>query len=93
MPITLTVPLDLPEIRVLANRMLEEGAVLIEMESTVRTAQCHRCGREIDRFYGFDRSGNDPGRSESHGEAGVHGPVGELRQRGGGGVAPRLRWW
>ncbi|NMQ18896.1 ISL3 family transposase [Candidatus Competibacter phosphatis] len=55
MPITLAVPLDLPDVRVLANRMLEEGTVLIEVESTVRTAQCHRCGRDIDRFHGFDR--------------------------------------
>ena len=93
MPITLAVPLDLPDVRVLANQMLEKSTVLIEVESTVRTAQRHRCGQEIDRFHGFDRSGNDPGRSESHGEAGVHGPVGGLRQRGGGGRCPRLRWW
>jgi transposase len=55
MPITLAVPLDLPDVRVLANRMLEDGTVLIEVESTVQTAQCHRCGRMIDRFHGFDR--------------------------------------
>ncbi len=55
MPMTLTVPLDLPDVRVLAHRMLENGTVLIEVESTVRTTQCHRCGRDIDRFHGFDR--------------------------------------
>ena len=55
MPITLAVPLDLPDVRVLANRMLEDGTVLIEVESTLQTAQCHRCGRPIDRFHGFDR--------------------------------------
>lgn len=55
MPITLAVPLDLPDVRVLADRMLEDGTVLIEVESTVQTAQCHRCGRTIDRFHGFDR--------------------------------------
>ena len=55
MPITLTIPLDLPDVRVLANRMLADGAVLIEVESTLPTAQCHRGGREIDRFHGFDR--------------------------------------
>ena len=49
MPITLTVPLDLPDVRVLADRMLEDGTVLIEVESSLRTTQCHRCGREIDR--------------------------------------------
>ncbi len=56
MPITLTVPLDLPNVRVLTQRMLEEGAVLIEVESTLRTTPCHRCGRMIDRFHRFDRS-------------------------------------
>ena len=55
MPITLTVPLDLPDVRVLANRMLADGTVLIEVESTLQTTQCHRCGRMIDRFHGFDR--------------------------------------
>lgn len=35
--------------------MLEEGTVLIEVESTLRTTPCHRCGRMIDRFHGFDR--------------------------------------
>ncbi len=56
MPITLTVPLDLPNVRVLTQRMLEEGTVLIEVESTLRTTPCHRCGRMIDRFHRFDRS-------------------------------------
>ena len=55
MPITLTVPLDLPDVRVLTHRMLENGTVLIEVESTLRTTRCHRCGRDIDRFHGFDR--------------------------------------
>ncbi len=41
--------------RVLVHRMLEDGTVLIEVESTLRTTRCHRCGREIDRFHGFDR--------------------------------------
>ena len=39
----------------LASRVLEDATLLIEVESTLRTAQCHRCGREIDRFHGFDR--------------------------------------
>ena len=55
MPITLTVPLDLPDVRVLSHRMLEGGTVLIEVESTLQTARCHRCGRDIDWFHGFDR--------------------------------------
>ena len=55
MPMTLTVPLDLPDVRVLASRMLEKHTVLIEVESTLQTTRCHRCGRDIDRFHGLDR--------------------------------------
>lgn len=55
MLISLTVPLDLPDVRVLANRMLEDGTVLIEVESTLQSTPCHHCGRIIDRFHGFDR--------------------------------------
>ena len=55
MPITIALPLDLPDVRVLASRVWEDGPLLIEVESTLRAAQCHRCGREIDRFHGLDR--------------------------------------
>jgi transposase len=55
MSIAIALPLDLPDVRVLASRVLEDATLLIEVESTLRTAQCHRCGREIDRFHGFDR--------------------------------------
>jgi len=34
LPMLRTVPLDLPDTRVLAHRMLEKGTVLIEVEST-----------------------------------------------------------
>lgn len=36
-------------------RCLPDATLLIEVESTLCTAQYHRCGREIDRFHGFDR--------------------------------------
>ena len=55
MPITISLPLDLPDVRVLATRVLPDATLLIEVERTLRTAQCHRCGREIDRVHGFDR--------------------------------------
>src|SRR5512144_866050 len=55
MPITIALPLDLPDVRVLASRLLEAGTLLIEVESTLPTAQCYRCGREMDRFHGYDR--------------------------------------
>ena len=55
MPITISLPLDLPDVRVLATPVLQDATLLIEVESTLGTAQCHCCGREIDRFHGFDR--------------------------------------
>ncbi len=55
MPITINVPLDLPDARVAATRVLPDAALLIEVESILRAAQRHCCGREIDRFHGFDR--------------------------------------
>ena len=56
MPMTLAVLLDWLEVRVLAHRLLENRTVLIKVESTLQTTRCHRYGREIDRFHGFDRS-------------------------------------
>ena len=55
MPITIALPVDLPDVRVLASRLLEDGTLLIEVESTLPTARCYRCGREMDRFHGYDR--------------------------------------
>lgn len=55
MPITIALPLDIPEVCVLSSRVEEAGILLIEVESTLTTAQCHRCGREIEHFHGMDR--------------------------------------
>src|SRR5512143_132560 len=55
MPITIALPLDLPDVRVLASRLLEDGTLLIEVESTLPTARCYRCGQELERFHGDDR--------------------------------------
>lgn len=55
MPIAITLPLDVSNVRVLASRVLEDGRLLIEVESTLKTSLCQRCGQEIDRFHGFDR--------------------------------------
>src|SRR5512143_1673983 len=55
MPLTIALPLDLPDVRGLASRLLEDGTLLIEVESTFPTAPGYRCGRERDRFHGYDR--------------------------------------
>src|SRR5512143_3339271 len=55
MPITIALPLDIPEVRVLVSRLLEDDTLLIEVESTLPTARCYCCGREMDRFHGYGR--------------------------------------
>lgn len=55
MPITISLPPDLPDVRVLATQVLQDATLPIEVESTPRATQCHCRGREIDRFHGFDR--------------------------------------
>jgi transposase len=55
MPVTIALPLDIPEVRVLSSNVLDDNRLLIEVESTLQTARCTRCGQESDRFHGFDR--------------------------------------
>ena len=38
MSITISLPLDLPDVRVLATQVLPDATLLIEVESTLRTA-------------------------------------------------------
>jgi transposase len=49
-----TIPLDIPEVRVLKSEMNKAGEVIITVESTKETAVCHRCGRIIAKFHGYD---------------------------------------
>jgi transposase len=55
MLITLALLLDIPQVRVLSSRIEEDDTLLIEVESTLTTTQCHRCGREVEVFHGVDR--------------------------------------
>ena len=49
-----TIPLDIPEVRVLKSEMNKAGELVITVESTKETAVCHRCGRVIWKFHGYD---------------------------------------
>ena len=49
-----TIPLDIPEVRVLKSEMNKAGELIITVESTKETAVCHRCGRVIVKFHGYD---------------------------------------
>jgi len=49
-----TVPLDIPDIRVLKTEINERGELIITLESTKAGTSCRRCGRWIDKFHGHD---------------------------------------
>ena len=51
---SLHIPLDLPDVRVLNISKTEQGAWLIQIESTLNRTTCHKCGREITELHGHD---------------------------------------
>jgi len=52
---TIPIPLDRPDVRVLRTELTPARELIIEVESTLATATCRRCGKTIDTFYGYDR--------------------------------------
>ncbi|MBI5031208.1 MAG: transposase family protein [Chloroflexi bacterium] len=50
----ITVLLDIPDVRVLQTQITEHGELIITVKSTLPSACCHRCGREIRKFHGYD---------------------------------------
>jgi len=55
MAATFQIPLDIPDVEILSTEVDEQGALLIKVESTLRSTRCRRCGRDIDRFHGYDQ--------------------------------------
>src|SRR3954452_3464274 len=52
---TISIPLDLPDVRVLGTEVLSPQLLLIKVESTLTSTTCRRCGRTIHDFHGFDQ--------------------------------------
>jgi transposase len=52
---TIAIPLDLPDVRVLRSELTKQQELIIELESTLTSAVCRRCGRTITEFYAFDQ--------------------------------------
>ena len=50
----ITIPLDIPDVRVLQTQLTAQGEYVITIESTLTSAVCHRCGRMIRKSYGTD---------------------------------------
>jgi transposase len=49
-----TVPLDIPDVRVLQTEINKVGELIITIESTKEGTNCHQCGQEIRKRYGYD---------------------------------------
>lgn len=49
-----TVPLDIPDVRVLKTEINMEGELIITVESTKSGTNCHHCGRWINKPHGHD---------------------------------------
>jgi transposase len=47
--------LNLPDIRVLGSEYTAQGDLIIRVESTVDSARCRRCGRQINQVHGHDQ--------------------------------------
>ena len=54
MPPQISIPLDLPGVRVLQTEMDAKGDYVITVESTLESTPCRKCGREITPFRGHD---------------------------------------
>ncbi len=50
-----TIPLDLPYVRVLKVKTNKKGEYIIEVESTLKHTHCRQCGRKIENCIGQDR--------------------------------------
>jgi transposase len=50
----ITIPLDIPNVRVLQTSMSEGGEIIITIESTKAGTQCRKCGRWITKLHGRD---------------------------------------
>jgi transposase len=54
MNLTISLPLDIPDVDVLRTRINRAGDVVITVESTVKGTVCRQCGRKINKAHGHD---------------------------------------
>lgn len=50
------IPIDIPEVRVIKSEENEKGEIIIKVESTINSAICRECGREIKELHGHGRA-------------------------------------
>lgn len=49
-----TIPLEIPDVRVLKTELNQPGDLVITVESTKTETRCRKCGRAISKFHGHD---------------------------------------
>src|SRR5919205_3042751 len=50
----ISIPLDIPDVRVLQTELTKEGELILTVKSALTSATCRRCGRTITEPYGVD---------------------------------------
>jgi len=51
----ISIPLDIPDLRVLQTEITKQGELILTVESTLTTTTCRRCGRTITERHGLDQ--------------------------------------
>jgi transposase len=51
----ISIPLDIPDVKVLKTEFTKEGELIITVESTKAETRCRRCGREIRKIHGYEQ--------------------------------------
>ena len=52
---TISLPLDLPNVKVLKTEQNDQGDIIITVESTLDEGRCRKCGQPLKTFYGYDK--------------------------------------
>jgi transposase len=50
----ISIPLDIPDLRVLQTELTKAGELILTVESTLPSTNCRRCGRTISERHGVD---------------------------------------
>jgi transposase len=50
----ISIPLDIPDVRVLQTELTKDGELILTVESTLSNTTCRRCGRTISERHGVD---------------------------------------
>ena len=53
----ITIPLDIPDVRVLQTSLGERDEIMITIESTKAGTRCRKCGKWITKVHGQDEWG------------------------------------